>query len=55
MEEEIEVEQIEVDINKEEIDEFIEKLNELKESQGSIEHELADDFELVLNYSEGKA
>ena len=48
--EEIEVDFIEIDMNEEEIDELIEKLEELKKNKGSAQCELAQDLELTINY-----
>ena len=50
--EEVEVETIETEMTNEDIDELIAKLHELKENKGSLNHELAEDTELIINYIE---
>ena len=52
-EEEREVEVLEFALNDDEIDEFIEKLNELKESKGSFDFEIDDENELHVSYESG--
>ncbi len=47
-----EMEVIEVSMNDDEINEFMEMLRELKENKESLEMELADDLSLVINYEE---
>ena len=54
-EEEHEVEVIEVELNNEEIDELMIKLNELKENKSSINFDLSDDIELISHYDEDEA
>ena len=50
-EEEIQdVEVIEVEMNKEEIKELIEKLNELQESKDKVDFSLSDDLDLSISY-----
>lgn len=48
--EEIEVNVMEFSLFEEEIDELIEKLQELKTTKGQIEFELDEENELVINY-----
>ena len=54
-EEEHEVEVIEVELNNEEIDELMIKLNEFKENKSSINFDLSDDIELIIHYGEDEA
>lgn len=51
-EEEQEVEVVEVEMGVDEIDEFILKLDDLKENKGQASFEIADDMELLINYKE---
>ncbi len=46
------VEVLEVDMGLGDIDEMIGKLNELMESKGKTEIDIADDIQLVINYVE---
>ena len=54
-EEEHDVEVIEVELNHEEIDELITKLNELKENKSNTNFDLSDDIELVIHYDKEEA
>lgn len=48
----IDVDVIEAGLNGQEIDEFIDRLHELKESKGKVNYALAENVELELNYLE---
>jgi hypothetical protein len=52
--EEKEVEEVEVEMSENDIDELILKLDELKESKGKINFEIADDMDLLINYKESE-
>ncbi len=54
VEEEKEVDVIEVSFNEDEINEWISKLEELRESKDSVQLEIDEDNDLKINYSEEK-
>ncbi|MFH1801538.1 MAG: hypothetical protein ABH804_01755 [archaeon] len=51
-EEEFDVDVFEFSLNSEEIDEFIEKLQELKKTRNKINFEIDDENEIVVCYDE---
>jgi len=50
--EEVDVEILEFALGNEEIDEFISKLNELKQTKKSIEFEIDDENELLIHHED---
>jgi hypothetical protein len=52
--EEVDVEILEFALGNEEIDEFISKLNELKQTKKSIEFEIDDENELLIHHEENE-